>query len=120
MRRLAVLLLFAAVLVAGCGSDDESTRPAGRESLVSGDRPQHVHGLGINPADGALYSATHTGRWRAPDGETKASRVGEHYHDLMGFTVAGPNRFLASGHPGAQADLPPLMGLQRSTDGGRS
>jgi photosystem II stability/assembly factor-like uncharacterized protein len=38
----------------------------------------------------------------------------------MGFTVAGPDRFLASGHPDLQSDLPPQLGLQRSTDGGRS
>ena len=38
----------------------------------------------------------------------------------MGFTVVGPDRFLGSGHPDARDDLPPLLGLIRSHDGGRS
>ncbi len=38
----------------------------------------------------------------------------------MGFTVLGPNRFLGSGHPDASANLPPLLGLIESKDGGRS
>jgi hypothetical protein len=53
-------------------------------------------------------------------GQSKATRVGDIYHDLMGFTVAGADSFLASGHPDAQHDFPPQMGLQRSTNGGRS
>lgn len=40
--------------------------------------------------------------------------------DLMGFTVAGPDRFLASGHPGPGADLPEPLGLVESRDGGQS
>jgi photosystem II stability/assembly factor-like uncharacterized protein len=38
----------------------------------------------------------------------------------MGFTVAGPDRFLASGHPDARQDLPWLLGLIESSDGGES
>lgn len=109
------------VLLAGCGgSDGEAPSNAGDAGLVREAGPQHVHGLGINPADGDLYIATHSGLWRAPAGKTTSDRVGEVEHDLMGFTVAGPDRFLASGHPDARHDLPPQMGLQRSTNGGRS
>lgn len=79
-----------------------------------------MHGLGINPADDALYIATHSGLWRAPAGQSKAKRVADIYHDLMGFTVTGPDRFLASGHPDARHDLPQQMGLQRSSNAGRS
>ena len=114
-------LLVSLVLLAGCGGDDgEAPGPVGNQGFIEEVGPQHVHGLGVNPADGVLYSATHTGLWSAPEGETRARRVADVYHDLMGFTVAGPDEFLASGHPGAQADLPPQLGLQRSTDGGRS
>ena len=57
-----------------------------------------VHGLGLNPADGDLYTATHFGLFRvAADGV--AERVGESLQDTMGFTVVGPDRFVASGHP---------------------
>ncbi|NEK87369.1 exo-alpha-sialidase [Blastococcus saxobsidens] len=40
--------------------------------------------------------------------------------DLMGFTVAGPHHYLASGHPGLRTDLPNPVGLIESTDGGKS
>lgn len=55
------------------------------------------------------------------DGEIHA--VGDATHDLMGFTVAGPDDLLASGHPDLRdealvvADKPPLLGLVQSTDG---
>jgi sortilin (neurotensin receptor 3)/BNR/Asp-box repeat protein len=85
--------------------------------------PVHVHGLGVNPADRALFVATHTGLFRAPTGATKARRVGRSYQDTMGFTVAGPDYFLGSGHPDVaalQEGTPPLLGLIESKDGGRT
>lgn len=84
----------------------------------------HVHGLGVNPADGVLYVATHTGLFRL-DGD-EAERVADRYQDTMGFTVVGPDRFLASGHPDVSDEdfraegKPPLLGLIESTDAGRS
>ncbi|MGH3680252.1 MAG: hypothetical protein ACRDT2_08380 [Natronosporangium sp.] len=57
----------------------------------------HVHGLGINPADGMLYVAAHNGVFRLPVDGT-ASRVGEGAQDTMGFTVAGPDHFRLSRH----------------------
>lgn len=86
--------------------------------------PVHVHGLGVNPADEALYIATHTGLYRVESGERKAQRVGERYQDTMGFTIVGPNRFLGSGHPdlneAREKNLPSLLGLIESTDKGES
>jgi hypothetical protein len=82
--------------------------------------PVHVHGLGVNPEDGALFIATHTGLFRAGEGESKAVRVGDSQQDTMGFTVVGANHFLGSGHPDLTQDLPPLLGLIESTDEGRS
>ncbi|HOB79038.1 MAG TPA: exo-alpha-sialidase, partial [Ornithinibacter sp.] len=38
--------------------------------------------------------------------------------DLMGFTVAGPGHYFASGHPGTATDLPQPVGLIESRDGG--
>ena len=89
-----------------------------RQALTTG--PVHVHGLGINPADGALFIATHTGLWRSGLGESKSVRVGDNNQDTMGFTVIGRDRFLGSGHPDFRTDLPPLLGLIESNDGGRS
>ncbi|MGQ0618108.1 MAG: F510_1955 family glycosylhydrolase [Acidimicrobiia bacterium] len=82
----------------------------------------HVHGLGVNPADGALFVATHYGMFRiAPDGP--AERVGDSYQDTMGFTVIGPDRFLGSGHPdlaSSRDGLPGRLGLIESADAGRT
>lgn len=80
--------------------------------------PVHVHGLGVNPADGSLFIATHTGMYRVAAGGRRGERVGDRFQDTMGFTVVGPNRFLGSGHPDARDDLPPLLGLVESTDAG--
>jgi len=38
----------------------------------------------------------------------------------MGFTVAGPDRFLGSGHPDLRENLPALLGLMESTDRGQT
>jgi hypothetical protein len=114
-RRLGTLAAAATLLLAGCG---DKGQPG---ALSDGsDGPQHIHGLGVNPADGALFIATHTGMWRAPAGSDRAQRVGDSHQDVMGFTVIGSNRFLGSGHPDLREDLPPLLGLIRSTDAGRS
>ena len=119
-RPLGGALLVGVALLAGCGGSGEE-RPAGGvdTGLVAPSGHQHTHGLGVNPADGALYIATHNGLWRAPAGHTRAKRVGDVRYDLMGFTVTGPDRFLASGHPTLRENLPPQLGLQRSTNAGR-
>lgn len=77
----------------------------------------HVHGVGVNPADGVVYLATHDGLFAYQDGSPV--RVGP-VIDLMGFTVAGPDHFYASGHPGPGVDLPQPAGLIESTDAGRT
>ena len=82
--------------------------------------PVHVHGLGVNPADRALFIATHTGLYRSAEGESTSVRVGDSQQDTMGFTIVDPDRFLGSGHPDLREDLPPLLGLIESTDEGRS
>jgi photosystem II stability/assembly factor-like uncharacterized protein len=104
---------------------DNSAGPASSPEVIAADPgPIHVHGLGINPRDGSLYIATHTGLWRTPPGETRAERVGNRMQDTMGFTIIGADRFLGSGHPDQQQyreeGLPPLLGLIESTDAGES
>lgn len=113
MRRSAALAAgLAAAAVAGCGNN-------GKESggvYSSGDtRPSHIHGLAV--VEGQVLAAAHNGLWRVGSGT--ARRVGEVRDDLMGFTVAGPGRFLASGHP-ARPGAAPHLGLVESVDGGRS
>jgi len=119
-RRLPLVLLaglLAASTVACAGEDDD---PFTTEAGVV-----HVHGLGIDPADGVLYAATHHGVFRIPE-EGEAERIADRYQDTMGFTVIGPHRFLASGHPSLgdkhlQVEgKPPLLGLIESRDAAKT
>jgi hypothetical protein len=114
----SLLILVAALGLGSCGGDSDEPKQPTRG--VGDPGPIHVHGLGVNPTDGALFVATHTGLFRAAAGEQRARRVADHYQDTMGFTVTGPDRFLGSGHPDGRAGLPPFLGLIRSTDAGRS
>ena len=122
-RTLAPALLAVALAGCGGGDDDEADRastPPERGPTIEDPGPIHVHGLGINPRDGALFVATHTGLFRAPEGEPTAKRVAGRYQDTMGFAVTGPDRFLGSGHPDGREKLPPYLGLIRSSDAGKS
>lgn len=117
-KHRALLALAAAiltVLVGACAGEG-----GGAPEGVADTGPQHVHGLGVNPADGSLYLATHTGLFRMRRGANAGGRVGDGAQDTMGFAVAGPDRFLGSGHPDPRDDLPPLLGLIESSDGGRT
>jgi hypothetical protein len=113
---VAVMVAILLSLV-GCGGGADGS---GSEQESNGDGPVHVHGLGVNPADGALFIATHTGLFRAGEGQATSERVADRYQDTMGFTVVGPNHFLGSGHPDLREELPPLLGLVESRDGGET
>jgi hypothetical protein len=118
---VAAVAAFVGVVAWRAGDDGEK---AFTGAAASDPGPVHVHGLGIDPADGALFVATHTGLYRAGDGQRKAQRVADRYQDTMGFTVVGPNRFLGSGHPDLNEartqGLPARLGLIESTDAGAS
>ncbi len=81
----------------------------------------HVHGLGVDPGDGVLYAATHSGLFRVPE-QGKATRVANRAQDTMGFSIVGPGRFIGSGHPDFREDdvRPPLLGLIESGDRGET
>lgn len=120
---LSALLLLGGLYLAGCGdSQEDSTPSAGSQqpAKVGDPGPVHVHGLGINPKDDALFIATHTGLFRAAVDEDRATRVGDRFQDTMGFAIVGPNRFIGSGHPDGREGLPPFLGLIRSADAGAS
>ena len=116
---LALAVVALAVSLATTRSGREATSP----TMSTDSGVAHVHGLGVNPKDGALYAATHTGLFRIPE-QGKARRIADRYQDTMGFTVAGPDRFLGSGHPDVndrklrKPGRPPLLGLIESTDAG--
>jgi hypothetical protein len=126
VRRQARLAGLAGLVVLAAGVTAVSLtgqEPHARElPLAAGEFPEpgieHTHGLGVDPADGVLYAATHFGLLRLENG--RMTRVANRYQDTMGFEVVGPGRFLASGHPDFREDNPPLLGLIESTDAGQS
>lgn len=111
----AAALALAAATLAACSADEPST---GNQSSEAGmdTAMEHVHGLGVDPADGTLYVATHLGVFRVT-GDGERERVADRWQDTMGFAVVGPGHFLGSGHPDLQEDLPASLGLIESTDG---
>lgn len=100
------LLLLGACAGGSSGHGDEET-----EADLA-----HIHGLGINPADGKLYAASHHGVFLVT-GKGDPKQIAGRTQDFMGFTVVGENHFLGSGHPGPDdGDQPPHLGLIESTD----
>lgn len=111
------LAVAAATLLAGCASGtgkDSDPEHHGQSAEM-----EHIHGLGIDPADGTLYAGTHYGLFQIP-ASGQPSLVGDHVQDFMGFTVIGANHFLASGHPGEGQGGPSSLGLIESTDAGQT
>jgi hypothetical protein len=106
---LVLVFAFGAV---GCGDEEESVPQASGAA--------HIHGLGVNPSDGALVIATHAGLLRSPSDSSQAEFIGDSRQDMMGFTVIGPDRFLGSGHPAPGQSGPPHLGLVESADAGLS
>lgn len=138
-RPLSLLVAVISIgLVAACSaSPDPTPAPAAATSDPWGGTPTpetvapsaspgaeklrlpsaHVHAIARDPGSGKLLVAAHDGLY-VYDGATPA-RVGP-VIDLMGFTVAGPGHYYASGHPGTATDLPQPVGLIESRDGGNT
>lgn len=114
--RLTAVAAAALAVLAGCGQGPDAAAPAGETAQGGSSGLAHVHGLGINPADGDLYVASHHGVFRLPAGG-EPEQVAGRSQDTMGFTIVGPDHFLGSGHPDpSETGLPPHLGLIESTD----
>ncbi|MFD9080102.1 F510_1955 family glycosylhydrolase [Streptomyces erythrochromogenes] len=115
---LAIAAAAGALLLTACSTTDP------RSTATEADDPDpgtgHLHGLGVDPADGSLYAAGHLGVFRL--GPTGPVRIADRYQDTMGFTVTGPRTFLGSGHPSPTdpTATSPHLGLIRSTDAGQT
>ena len=121
IAKLVAVICCAAALALGlvaCGEDGASPPESSSASFAA--QAAHIHGLGVNPADGALYIATHSGLFRAKRGAIDPVQVGTSTQDTMGFTVAGRDRFFGSGHPAPGQPGPPHLGLIESRDAGES
>jgi hypothetical protein len=107
---VVAVLAIGALFFIGRGSSDTGTAaPAGMA---------HVHGLAVDPANAQLLAGTHFGAFRVGD-DGEIEQFGP-TQDFMGFSVAGPGHYLASGHPGAGQGGPGNLGLIESTDGGKT
>lgn len=120
VRRLLAVVgaSIASLSLAACGGGSAGTDTAADASDSSGTL-SHVHGLGVDPADGHVYVATHTGVYTVANGG-KPKLVGDSRDDFMGFTVTGENTFVASGHGAEGSDRPGDVGLIESKDAGRT
>ncbi|MGY1682426.1 F510_1955 family glycosylhydrolase [Geodermatophilus sp. SYSU D01176] len=118
-RALAVgaVATVLGTLLAGCSGAGPAPAADPPASATSPLELTHVHGAAFDPEDGSLRLATHHGLVEVAGGAP--TPVGP-VIDLMGFTVAGPGHYLASGHPGPHVDLPQPVGLIESTDGGHT
>lgn len=114
--RMGAAGIALGVTLAACGQATQEPGGTTDADLGIG----HVHGLGIDPADGALYVAGHYGLFKITS-PTTATRVADRDQDHMGFTITASKTFLASGHPSAEdvsPEQPPHLGLIKSTDSG--
>jgi hypothetical protein len=107
---MTVVVSVLVAVLAGCAGETH-------DEVVS---LAHIHGLGVDPADGTLYAASHHGLFEV-DGKGQPKQVAGRTQDFMGFTVVGAGHFLGSGHPGLEdEDQPPNLGLIESTDAGNT
>lgn len=107
------LALPVLLLTAACGTGSPAN-PNAEDDLFMG----HVHGIGIDPGNGAVYVAAHTGLFRLDD--ERPTRVADRWQDTMAFAVIGAGHFVGSGHPDLREHLPTHLGLIESTDAGQT
>jgi hypothetical protein len=122
--RCFAIVSIGAITLAGC--TPAATAPMSAQTTDFG----HVHGLGVDPASGDLFVATHRGVWRLASGylgrkssSVAPEQVGGRSQDTMSFTIAGPGLMFASGHPDPANNpdqSPPNLGLIESRDGASS
>jgi hypothetical protein len=120
---LAVISVGVGLGLAACGGT-ASTDPSGTTpstptptaAAVAEEAPEHIHNLAL--LEGAVYLGTHNGMWMEQPDQASV-RVSDIPFDVMGLARAG-DRWLASGHPGVDQDAPANLGLQESTDDGRT
>ncbi|KQR75344.1 hypothetical protein ASF98_05815 [Arthrobacter sp. Leaf337] len=120
VRATAILAAGTGLILAlsACSPSSVPAGPAPASSTGSPMPDAHIHGLSVSSKTGQVLLATHDGLFDMT--KKPAAKIGA-TNDLMGFT-GGTNHgvLYASGHPGADSDLPNPLGLIRSTDGGKT
>lgn len=109
--------------LAGCLGDSSGT-----STLVNTKPKPPINALDVDPADGSILISTNKALFRVAKGSSRAERVKAEVSTTKGksplgkfliVAATGPRRLLGSGHPNDAHEVPGLLGLIRSTDGGR-
>ena len=111
--------VLAVAALSACNTASGQTTTSSPAPHLETDPPDfnHVHGVAGEAGSDAVLVAAHNGLFRlSADGDVQVGPT----IDLMGFAVAAPGRYLASGHPGPGVDLPQPVGLIESVDQGQS
>lgn len=122
-RSAAAVGFIAMLVLSACSNGQGSSSPSSSAASSPGaqlSQPlEHIHGAAVDAATGAVIAGTHHGVWRiAANGEV--IQAGQSQDDFMGFTIATPSRWYASGHPGSGSSAPNPLGLITSTDNGKT
>lgn len=121
--RALLLTGLAAVLIAGCGGNEQGQEHGSDHEHQEGQTPatateikiNHMHGLGYSADGSSLYVANH-GAFLVHQADAWQPPVNP--HDFMGMS-ATEKALYVSGHPGTK-DLKNPLGLAKSTDGGKT
>ena len=122
-------LLLLAVLLAGCGADDDGGEGKSSRLVDFTKKPPFVNALEIDPADESFLLTTNRGFYRIPKDGDEPKRVrakvtakegSSPIGTFLEIDVLGPGEVVGSGHPDNARPLPPYLGFMRSTDGGRN
>ncbi len=129
--RTAAAALLAAAALAGCGDDERAAVAPDRSASwidPAGEEP-YVGSLDVNPADGSLVLATNRGLYVVPEGadrpQQRTGRLSTPVGDAevsaaLQVHFTGPDELVGSGHPQTGSRVPPVLGLMRSSDAGRT
>ena len=132
--RFALLLALVALLgsLAACGGEDSGASGEAQLAVPWVDpdgEPPYIGSLSVNPSDGSLLMGTNTGLFKfSRDGGTPAKVTGDlrtpdgsgKISESLVARFVGPDELIASGHPSSGSTLPPVLGLIRSGDAGRT
>jgi len=106
-------VLLSTLLLGACSQSNQSNE----EFLTEFDgKLEHIHGIGYMGDKGIAF-ASHDGLKFYKDKKWDATT--KQNNDYMGFNVVDKG-FYTSGHPGKGSKLPNPLGIQRSTDDGKT
>jgi photosystem II stability/assembly factor-like uncharacterized protein len=112
---ISMAMVASVTLLAACSSSESSTE-SNTETTQVVQAPDwgHVHNLSL--VGDVVYLGTHNGFWKQ-EVDQEPILVSQPAFDVMGL-AGSLDRWLASGHPGPEMDVPSNLGLIESVDGG--